>query len=162
MKQAPAFGAIPSTKDLEKKKQEEEELADNADAILVKLCSKDARERLNFTESEEPAVADQVKDQLMETRAYWMLNGPVSDDKMKGMIDAIHAAKVRRQTMQPAASHTASCHPSTCRFRSLRLRQAARVIWLRKSWTHVVWCSIVDGWPRTRTTATSVSPVCRA
>ena len=38
------------------KKKEEEELADKADEILRKILSKDAMDRLTFTESNEPRL----------------------------------------------------------------------------------------------------------
>jgi hypothetical protein len=38
--------------------------------------------------------AEQVKDQLLAQRAHWQLNGPVSDEHLKGMIEATVKAKV--------------------------------------------------------------------
>ena len=37
--------------------------------------------------------AEQVRDQLLAQRAHWRLNGPVSDEHLKGMIEAITKAK---------------------------------------------------------------------
>ena len=73
----PTFGAIPSAKDLEMKKKEEEELADKADEIWRKILSKDAFERLTFTESSEPkmvtALLKCVVGGAALTRACWCL-----------------------------------------------------------------------------------------
>ena len=76
----------------EKKEKEAEELADKADEILQRIISKDARERMTYIEANEPATAEQVKDQLLADRNHWMLNGPVSDDQLKAIIEKITKA----------------------------------------------------------------------
>ena len=37
--------------------------------------------------------AVKVRDQILAQRAHWRLNGPVSDEHLKGMIEAIAKAK---------------------------------------------------------------------
>ena len=82
----PSFGAIPSTKDMKKKQEEQAEAEEKRDEILTQIVRKEALERLSKVEVVNPAKAEQVKDQILAKRSYWRLNGPVTDEHVKQLL----------------------------------------------------------------------------
>lgn len=97
---------------MKKKQEEQADAEDRKDEILTRILQKEAVERLNNVErlnpqkvrrdvnttpaaahlsaSASPLLAfqvDKVKDQLLAKRSYWLLNGPVTDEQVKKMLE---------------------------------------------------------------------------
>jgi len=87
MQCAPAFGAIPSTADLQKKRDEQDEEEDKQTQIMAKICSPDALATLNKLDLSQPEKAEKLRSQLYRMWLQEQLkNGPVGDAYMKKLI----------------------------------------------------------------------------
>lgn len=84
---APAFGAIPSTADLQKKRDEQDEEEDKQTQIMAKICSPDALATLNKLDLSQPEKAEKLRSQLYRMWLQEQLkNGPVGDAYIKKLI----------------------------------------------------------------------------
>ena len=82
MKAAPTFGAVPSTADLEKKREEAASEEDKREALLEAMLAKEALERLNKVELINPRKAERVKAELFSMAGSYSKEKPVSDEKL--------------------------------------------------------------------------------
>ena len=101
---APTFGAIPSNKDLEQKKEQADDKADQLDEIMTKILEADALATLNSVEVDQPEKAQTVKKQLYRMWIQEQLKGgPVSNGRLKSMLAEQDNQVSRRRA--PALKH---------------------------------------------------------